>query len=430
MRLVAFDFFADGSAAVSTWNGDVWLVSEIDATLQKVTWKRFAAGLHEPLGLKIVNGIVHVLGRDGITRLHDLNNDGEADYYENFNNDVPISPSYHAFAMDLDTDRTGNFYHARCGQRIDPALPLNGGIVRVSADGSTAELIATGLRAANGLCVGPNDEIVCSDNQGNWIPSSRINLIRPGRFYGYTPHARTAKPPTDQEKPICWLPISVDNSSGSQCWIKNDRWGPFAGSLLHTSYGKAALFLLMTEQVDSQWQGGVFQFPLRFESGIMRARFHPTDGQLYVCGLKGWQTTGARDGAFQRVRFTGQPVRMPRELHVRPQGIELDFTATLDPASAADTQNWAVQQWNYRWTEAYGSDDYSVQDPASKGRDPVEFSAIELSPDGRKVLIKIAKLQPVMQMRIQFRVKAEDGEPISGEVYNTINRIPLNLTQR
>src|SRR5207249_599403 len=136
----------------------------------KVQWKRFAAGLFEPLGVKIVEDQVYVLCRDQLLRLHDLNHDSEADFYECFNNDTWVSPSYHAFAFDLQTDRAGNFYYTRCGQRVDPALPLNGGMVKVSRDGARAELVATGLRAANGMALGPNDEIVCGDNQGNWIP--------------------------------------------------------------------------------------------------------------------------------------------------------------------------------------------------------------------------------------------------------------------
>ena len=38
----------------------------------------------------------------------------------------------------------------------------------------------------------------------------------------------------------------------------------------------------------------------------MRARFNAADGQLYVCGLKGWQTRATKDGIFQRVRYTGK----------------------------------------------------------------------------------------------------------------------------
>jgi len=85
MRLTALDFFSDGRCAVCTMNGDVWIVSNIDANLERVTWKRFATGLYEPLGLRIVDDTIYVLGRDQITRLHDLNGDGEADFYEDFN---------------------------------------------------------------------------------------------------------------------------------------------------------------------------------------------------------------------------------------------------------------------------------------------------------------------------------------------------------
>jgi hypothetical protein len=424
MRLLAFDFFSDGRAAVSTWNGDVWLVSGLDDKLDRVTWKRFAAGLFEPLGVKIVNDELFVLCRDQLMRLHDLNGDGEADFYECFNNDTWVSPSYHAFAFDLQTDRVGNFYYTRCGQRVDPALPLNGGMVKVSKDGSRAELIATGLRAANGMAIGPNDEIVCGDNQGNWIPSSRINWIKPGGFYGYLPHARREPPPTDFEPPICWLPMKADNSSGGQAWVTSDRWGPLQGQLLHTSYGRGTLFLVLMEEVDGVKQGGTVRFPLKFDSGIQRARFHPRDGQLWVCGLRGWQTGGGRDGALQRVRYTGGPVHLPVALHVVSNGVNITFSSEMDRASANDDQNYAVEQWNYEWTEKYGSPDFSVANPRKQGRDEVEVRSAKLSDDGRTVFLEIPEIRPVMQMRIHFRLKAADGTPVEHEIHNTIHRVP------
>ncbi len=424
MRLVAFDFFSDGRAAVSTWNGDVWLVSGLDDKLDRVTWKRFATGLFEPLGLKIVDDQVHVLCRDQLMRLHDFNGDGEADFYECFNNDTWLSPSYHAFAFDLQTDRSGNFYYTRCGQRVDPALPLNGGMVKVLKDGSRAELIATGLRAANGMAVGPNDEIVCSDNQGNWTPSSRINWIQPGSFYGYLPHARREPPPTDYAKPICWLPMKIDNSSGGQAWVTSHRWGPLSGHLLHTSYGRGTLFLVMTEDVDGVKQGGVVQFPLKFDSGIMRARFNPRDGQLWVCGLRGWQTSGGREGALQRVRYTGGEVRLPIGLHVVSNGLNVTFTCALDAASANDVQNYAIEQWNYEWTEKYGSPEFSAADPRRQAHDAVEVRSARLSPDRRSVFLELPDIRPVMQMRLQFRLKSADGAPVAHEIHNTVNRVP------
>jgi hypothetical protein len=426
MRLVALDFFADGRAAVSTWSGDVWIVSGIDEKLEKLQWKRFASGLFEPLGLKIVNDEVFVLCRDQLARLHDLNKDGEADWVESFNRDAPVGPSYHAFAFELQTDRAGNFYYTRCGQRVDPALPLQGGLVKVSQDGKKSELIATGLRAANGLCVGPNDEITAADNQGNWIPASRLNWIEPGGFYGYVPHARRDPLPSEADPPLCWIPVQLDNSSGSQVWVTNDRWGRLKGELLHTSYGKGTLFFVLRDEVRGVKQGGVVQFPLKFDSGIMRARFHPRDGQLYVAGLKGWQTVGARDGCLQRVRYTGGKVLMPVGLKVHHDALAVSFATELDPAVANDSDNYALERWNYLWSEKYGSPEYKVSEPDKLGRDKMEIESTKLSPDGKTVSIKVRDLRPAMQMRLQFRLRAKDGEPVNSEIYHTINAVPKN----
>ena len=61
-------------------------------------------GLNQPLGLKIVGEQIYVAGRDQITRLVDLNADGETDFYENFNNDAYNSEHFHEQVMDLQTD--------------------------------------------------------------------------------------------------------------------------------------------------------------------------------------------------------------------------------------------------------------------------------------------------------------------------------------
>jgi hypothetical protein len=424
LRFTAFDFFSDGRAAISTWSGDVWIVSGIDNALGHLRWKRYAAGLFEALGLRIIKDTVYVTSRDRIVRLHDLNGDGEADYYESFNADAPTGPSYHAFAFDLQTDSAGNLYYIRCGQRVDPTLPLQGGMIRILPAGSKSELIATGLRAANGMAIGPHDEIVCADNQGNWIPSSRLNWIKPGGFYGYIPHARISPAPTDFEKPLCWLPMTIDNSSGGQVWVTSKQWGPFENYLLHTSYGKGALFLVMKENIGEQIQGGVVQFPLRFSSGIMRARFNPADGQLYVCGLQGWQTSGLRDGCFQRVRYTGKPVYMPSGLHVKKDSVEVSFTAALDANSAEDPENYAVEAWNYRWTDAYGSPDFKLSRPGEKGHDRWQVGKVKLLEDKKTVSIALPDLQPAMQVRLQMKLRAQDATPIPAILYSTINTLP------
>jgi hypothetical protein len=427
IRSSGFDFFKDGTrAALCSVSGDVWVISGIDADLKELKWKRYATGLFQPLGLKIVNEQVYVLGRDQITRLSDLNKDGEADFYENFNNDVAISSHYHEFCLNLDTDSKGNFYFTKGGNLGEWRHQHHGALLKVSKDGSKLDVVHYGLRAPNGMSVGPNDELTTADNEGNWVPSSRVNLSKPGKFYGHVFTAHTPTPPTDHEKPIFWLPhtYDLDNSSGGQVWVTSKRWGPFAGDMLHLSYGACDLFKVMMQDVDGQIQGATVKFPLKFETGVMRGRFNAKDGQLYLCGLVVWQSKGPKTGGFQRVRYTGKPVTMPKDFTVKPNGIAITFPTPLDAASAQDDQNWGVEQWNYKWTSAYGSPEFSVVNPDKKGHDPVAVKSIKLSADKKTVFLEIPEIKPVMQMRLKFSLKAADGTPVNYEIHNTINAVP------
>src|SRR5690606_25171506 len=162
----------------------------------KLSWKRFASGLFEPLGVKVVDGVIYVHGRDQISKLHDLNKDGEADHYEVFFNGVAVSPNFHEFAFDLQTDQDGNFYFSKAspvrpgGRGFDTIFPHHGIVGKISPDGSEMEILATGLRAPGGLGVGPNGEITTGENEGSWQPRCKLNFIPPGKapaFFGTEP---------------------------------------------------------------------------------------------------------------------------------------------------------------------------------------------------------------------------------------------------
>lgn len=82
----------------------------LEGDLQDLKWKRYASGLFQPLA-EGHDGLIYVTGRDRITRLKDLNKDGEADLYENFNNDTVVTANYHEFCLNLHTDSAGNFFY-------------------------------------------------------------------------------------------------------------------------------------------------------------------------------------------------------------------------------------------------------------------------------------------------------------------------------
>ncbi|HCQ38939.1 MAG TPA: hypothetical protein DIV39_07270 [Verrucomicrobiales bacterium] len=419
-RFGGHDFFSNGDIAVCSIDGDVWRVSGIDSKLDKISWRRLATGLFQPLGLKVVKDKVHVLGRDQITRLHDTNEDGEADFYECFNNGCRIGKHVHEYATGLETDPEGNFYYVKGhGANNEHA----GTLLKVSADGADISVVATGFRWPNGSGAGPNGELTVADQQGTWVPSSRVDLVKKGGFYGFMNAHHRKEAPTSYDGPLCWIPHKVDNSCGGQTWNTSDKWGPFKGHMVHCSYGKCTLFLVMQENVGGIDQAGVFQFPFKFQSGGMRARFNPHDGQLYVSGLKGWQTSGAKDGCLQRVRFTGAKVTMPRSLNIHENGIRVGFTQQLDKELAEDLDSWQIEQWNYQWTSKYGSKEYKVSEPSATGHDKVEVRSARLLPGGQEVFLEIPNLAPVMQMKIEFDLETANGDEMIGALHNTIHAL-------
>ncbi len=429
IRFGGFDFLNDGRAAFTTWSGDVWIASGLDQKLEKVSWRRFATGLFQPLGLKVSGGQIYVLGRDQITRLVDLNGDGEADFYENFNNDVQVTPNFHEFALDLQTDPAGNFYFAKGGtvrpggRGWEPIGTHNGTMLKVSKDGQKLEVYATGLRAPNGMGISPTGVITCGDNQGSWVPACYLHQVKPNDFLSVPTLSHREQEPTAHGTHLCYFPMDVDNSSGAQVTVPNDKWGPFKDRLLHLSYGQACMYLVMDETVEGVSQAGVVKFPVTFTTGVMRARFNPIDGQLYVAGLRGWQTKGTNEAGFYRVRYTGKPITIQTALKVSNKGIRIGFSNPVDPTTAGNADNYSIEQYNYQWTSAYGSPDFKVSDPKQQGRDPVEIKSVALAPDGKSVFLSVAGLCPVDQMRIKMNIKGADGTELPSLITNTINAV-------
>ena len=403
------DFFSNGDIALCTMTGDVWRVSGADAALSKLRWKRMAAGLHQPLGLVVVEDKVCVLGRDQITRLHDLNGDSEADYYECLTNEFETPTGGHDYMCGLERDGAGNFYTASGKD----------GLLKITP-GKKAEVIATGFRNPDGLGLAPDGTLTVPYSEGEWTPTSAIAQITPDGFYGYPgPH-----PDKKTLPPLLWLPRGIDNSAGGQTWVPDDRWGPLKGQMIHTSYGAGTHLLVLRQKVGGLWQGAAVPLPGDFNAGVHRARFSPHDGQLYLSGMCGWGTYTPHDGCLQRVRYTGGPAQLPVAFEARDNGVLLTFSEKLD-ASAADVKQHFAQCWNYRYSQAYGSPELSLRHPGTPGHDVLEITGAHVLREGRALFLEIPQLQPAHQ--IHLAVQPQPG--VWRELFLTAHALGLPFVE-
>jgi hypothetical protein len=420
MRPGGFDFTPDGQAAIlATWNGDIWrvdgLMAAAPATLR---WRRIASGLFQPLGVKFRGDDLFITCRDQLARLRDLNDDGEIDFIENFNNDHQVTEHFHEFAMGLQTDSAGNFYYAKSARHaLDSVAPHHGTLLRVSADGSRTDILATGFRAANSVCLNDDGTFFVTDQEGHWMPKNRINRVTVGGFYGnmfgYTGVTNTSD--DAMEQPMVWITNAKDRSPAELLWVPKNTWGDLGGSLLNLSYGVGRVFIVPHEEVGGQWQGAVCELPMpAFPSGIMRGRF-AADGALYTCGMYAWAGNAIGPGGFYRIRRNeNKPAHLPLAVHASKRTLRVTFSDPLDPRGVK-TDAFAFKVWSLKRTANYGSKHYDEH--------PLEIIAASLGADARTVTLEIPALAPTHSYELKMRLLGADGTPIERELHGTIHRL-------
>ena len=82
LEITGMDTLDDGRLAASIRKGEVWVFDNAYARPpEELRGTRFARALHEPLGLRCVGDDLFVVQRSELTRLRDLDGDGQADEY-------------------------------------------------------------------------------------------------------------------------------------------------------------------------------------------------------------------------------------------------------------------------------------------------------------------------------------------------------------
>ncbi|NQZ59975.1 MAG: hypothetical protein HRT88_21185 [Lentisphaeraceae bacterium] len=340
--------------------------------------------------------------RDQIVALRDLNNDDEADFYECVSKRFTSTDGGHNFITGLQLDDKGRWYIASANQ----------GVCQIDENAKTLKVLGAGLRNPNGLAINEDASVVLTSVQeGSWTPASAICDMSQGDYFGYG-GPRGGK----YIKPMLYLPRGVDNSSGGQTYIKSEKWGPVQGQWVHFSMGFATPFLMLREVINGKSQAAAIVLPGEFKSGSHRGRFSPYDGQLYVAGSQGWVNYGVDDGSLQRLRFTGGHYPYPSSYETRENGVLLHFAAA-QPRELADQNLWFAQHWNYRYSAAYGSKEYSVEQPTKEGHDRLRIKSVQYLDGGKKIFLEIPQIQPVDQLHLYFK----GNSPV--EIFATVHQL-------
>jgi glucose/arabinose dehydrogenase/cytochrome c551/c552 len=421
VRVADIAFLSADRAAVVTYDGDVWLLDGVaDPQLAQLIWRRYASGLQEPLAIAAPGGVIQVATKNGVVRLHDRNGNGEADWFENFNDQLLQSQTTRSFPLDMAVGPDGSTYISQGGivNRSGMASggegnAQTGGILKIAPDGRSAELFAGGAREPF-VAVHPVTGVVtATDQQGHFIPSSACYLVRPGDDFGF-PRVQPAK----LTPPLAWIPYEQDNSSASEVWLHGAGMGRWDGTLVHLSFGTGRLFVITPDLSAPTPQGAVIPLEFRTDLPLLHARMNLPGDALWLAGFQLYGSRTTTEVALGRLRRGDTPITTAVAARSVADGVVLEFAAPLEPASVR-AENVTVRAWNYKRSAAYGSGRYALG--GEPGTTPWGVAQAVLSEDGKSVFIHLPKLPPAMQLEVRHNFALADGAGARGVVYFTIH---------
>lgn len=472
----------DGRLALTTRRGDVWMVEDPYMRNSNLpSFKLFASGLHEPLGLSFKENSLFAAQRGELTRLQDTNGDDKADVLETVYA-WPVSGHYHEYSYGPKIAPDGSMYvsgNVAFGDqewwRGESRVPWRGWIMRISPDGSM-EPWATGMRSPCGLGM-IDGELFYADNQGDWIGSGGVWHIRKGSFAGHPAGLRWAdkeespltinanefyakvnerreqidgryiKPENEANEenpemlyhakeavpeitlPAVWLPHGILGISNSEIieMGESSNFGPFKDQLIVGDQGQSKIMRVALEKVNGEYQGVAFDFIGDFQSGVLRMSWG-NDGSLFVGETnRGWGSAGTTNSGLERVVWTGETPFEMQTVKAMPDGFEIQFTQPVDRALAADLDSYGGQSFIYKYHSVYGSPPINTQ--------KLDIKGVKVSDDGMKVRLVVDNLRQYYVHEISLAgIRSEAGLPVLHSTgFYTLNNIPggekLKLTE-
>lgn len=442
MELGSIALMPEKKIAVTTRRGDVWICSgAYEKDLSKVTWTKFAEGLHEPLGAFWKDGSLFLTQRPEVTRLQDTDNDGRADVFETINSGWGINGDYHEYAFGSPPDKDNNIWVVLCLTGSGGASSdWRGWAMRITPDGKMIPT-CSGIRSPGGIGLNADGDVFYTDNQGPWNGSSSLKWLKPGSFQGnptgnkYHKLANLPAPPepttdsrivTEREKLPDFVPPAVilphakvgQSPTGIAADKSGGKFGPWKNQLYIGEQTHSEIQRVSLEKVNGLYQGAVFKFLDGFQSGIIPLVLDNETGHLFAGGSsRGWASRGGKSFTFERVTWTGEIPFEILSMNAEPDGFTLHFTEPVS-GTAADPASYSMDAWTYIYQSKYGSPEVDQSTP--------KITSATLSSDKKSVRLKIDGLIKGHVHHLTAKeVKSTSGKSLwHPEAWYTLNEIP------
>jgi hypothetical protein len=443
MEIGSIALMPDQKVAVTTRRGDLWICSgAYEKDLSKVTWKRFAEGLHEPFGMFFQNDSLVLTQRPEVTRIRDSDGDGLADIFETINNSWGSAANYHEYAFGTSPDKNGDIWVVLCLTGSAAAQSdWRGWCVKITPKGEMIPIVS-GIRSPGGIGFNHLGDAFYTDNQGLWNGSSSLKWLKPGSFQGnptgnkYHTLANLPAPaePADPSRVLAerlkhpeFIPPAVilphgkvgQSPTGIAPDMSSGKFGPWANQLYIGEQTHSQVQRVFLEQVNGLYQGACFHMLQGFEAGLIPVVLDQKDGTLFTGGSnRGWASRGTKAFTFERVRWTGKTPFEIQTMSANPDGFTLKFTEPVDPESAGNPANYSMKAWTYILQHTYGSPEV---DPATP-----QITKATVSPDKTSVRLTITGLvRGHVHHLDSSKIKSAAGQPLwHPEAWYTLNEIP------
>jgi len=442
------DFLPDGRLALAFHRGEVMLYNPQDSS-----WQQFADGLHDPLGVKAVsNHELLIMQRPELTKVSDTDGDGIADAYMTVTDDFGMSGNYHEFAFGPVSDSTGRLFialntassgdgiwdelrgefneYGRPG-RMYAAVPYRGWVMALEQDGTLVPW-ASGFRSPDGIGFDAKGRLLVTDNQGDWLGTSKLYHVEKGKHYGHVSslawregwdtNPLTLSLDTLNQlrtKASVLFPHNIMSNSPTKPLPipESANFGPFTGQLLVGEMDFPKIMRVMLEEVNGKLQGACINFldSIGLSIGNHRMRFAP-DGSLWI-GSTAYVWVG--DRGLQRVSYQNVLPFEVQDIHITPKGFTLLFTKPLaDLRSAELLYKVQVKRFYYHYHQKYGSPRVEETD--------VEVARVKLTEDKQRLDIELSNLKAgyVYDLSLKDLVAAAGDTLRNNRLFYTANELP------